>query len=531
MDLSVIPTRRRKLKHFNTTAVCVPSLHYMVDISDTINEIAKMVDKGSYFTINRARQFGKTTTLNMLKSALESKYVVLSMSFESISEEGFSTEGKFVKTFSKLIVDKCEFSGLSLPSNILEGLKKFDEVTPLDELFRIIKRWIMVSDRPIVLIIDEVDSATNNQVFIDFLSQLRASYISRATDGMPAFQSVILAGVTDVKHLKGKIREDNEQKQNSPWNIAADFNVDMSLSESGIKAMLDEYDSDYHTNMDTAMLAGLLRDYTGGYPFLVSRICQIIDEKISKKWNKEGFEEAVKMLLAESNTLFDSLTAKLANYPTLRNTIRGILMSGDRVTYNADQYEISQLVMYGFIVNNHNTIAISNRIFETRLYNLFLSDEELKNDAFSKEGALTKNIFVKEGKLDMPLIMDHFIKTYTQVFGPLEDRFLEKDGRELFLLYIKPIINGTGNYYIEAQTRDQTRTDVIIDYLGQQYIIELKIWRGPRYNQEGEQQICDYLDYFNLDTGYMLSFNFNKNKETGVKRLNVGNKVLFEGML
>ena len=162
-------------------------------------EIAKMVDKGFYFTINRARQFGKTTTLNMLKSALDSEYVVLSMSFESISEEGFSTEGKFVKTFSKLLVDKCEFSGLSIPSNILEELKKLNEETALDELFRILKRWIVVSDKPIVLIIDEVDSATNNQVFIDFLSQLRAGYISRATDGMPAFQSVILAGVTDVK--------------------------------------------------------------------------------------------------------------------------------------------------------------------------------------------------------------------------------------------------------------------------------------------------------------------------------------------
>ena len=115
---------------------------------------------------------------------------------------------------------------------------------------------------------------------------------------MPTSQSVILAGITDVKHLNGEIREDNEQKQNSHWNIAADFNVDMSLFESGIKAMLDEYDSDYHTNMDTAMLAGLLRDYTGGYPFLVSRICQIIDEKISEKWNKEGFEEAVKMAVS-----------------------------------------------------------------------------------------------------------------------------------------------------------------------------------------------------------------------------------------
>ena len=84
-------------------------------------------------------------------------------------------------------------------------------------------------------------------------------------------------------------------------------------------------------------------------------------------------------------------------------------------------------------------------------------------------------------------------------------------------------------YYIEAQTRDQTRTDVIVDYLGQQYIIELKIWRGERYNADGEKQISEYLDYFGLDTGYMLSFNFNQNKEQGVKCIQIGDKVLFEG--
>ena len=102
---------------------------------------------------------------------------------------------------------------------------------------------------------------------------------------------------------------------------------------------------------------------------------------------------------------------------------------------------------------------------------------------------------------------------FAEVCGPLVDRFKEKNGREQFLLYLKPIINGTGNYYIESQTRDQTRTDVIVDYLGQQYIIELKIWRGERYNEEGERQISEYLDYFHLNTGYMLSFNFNKKKE------------------
>ena len=129
----------------------------------------------------------------------------------------------------------------------------------------------------------------------------------------------------------------------------------------------------------------------------------------------------------------------------------------------------------------------------------------------------------------MRLILERFIDTYHEVCGPLEDKFKEKDGREQFLLYLKPIINGTGNYYIEAQTRDQKRTDVIVDYLGKQYIIELKIWRGERYNADGEKQISEYLDYFGLDTGYMLSFNFNKNKETGVRQVHVGNKVLYEG--
>ena len=68
-----------------------------------------------------------------------------------------------------------------------------------------------------------------------------------------------------------------------------------------------------------------------------------------------------------------------------------------------------------------------------------------------------------------------------------------------------------------------------MDYLGQQYVIELKIWRGERYNTAGEKQISEYLDYWDLNTGYMLSFNFNKNKESGVKQVHIGDKLLYEG--
>ena len=55
------------MKTFNTTAVCIPSKHYMVDLSERIREIKQLVDDGKYFIINRARQYGKTTTLVTLK--------------------------------------------------------------------------------------------------------------------------------------------------------------------------------------------------------------------------------------------------------------------------------------------------------------------------------------------------------------------------------------------------------------------------------------------------------------------------------
>lgn len=76
-------------------------------------------------------------------------------------------------------------------------------------------------------------------------------------------------------------------------------------------------------------------------------------------------------------------------------------------------------------------------------------------------------------------------------------------GHREILLCLKPIINGTGNYYIEAQTRDARRTDVIVDY----------------------------LDYYHKDKGYMVSFNFNKSKTAGVREIRTGNKTIIEAVV
>ena len=73
--------------------------------------------------------------------------------------------------------------------------------------------------------------------------------------------------------------------------------------------------------------------------------------------------------------------------------------------------------------------------------------------------------------------------------------------------------------------------ELVIDYRGEQFVVELKVWRGNAYHTRGEAQLLEYLDYYHLQKGYMLSFNFNKKKEIGVKEIAIKDKVLVEAVV
>lgn len=528
-------------KVFNISADCKPALHYMVDISQRLQTIKGFVDRGEYFTINRARQYGKTTTLRALEFFLQEEYLVVNLDFQKLGEAKFKDENTFSLAFARAFLRAVRVrraEGLKSEEGsfcaLLQAVKDHDENFELFELFENLSDICSVSEKPVVLMIDEVDSAANNQVFLDFLAQLRAYYIDR--DVVPTFQSVILAGVYDVRNLKRKFRGEEEHKRNSPWNIAADFDIDMSFSKEDIKGMLAEYERDYKTGMDMDGIAGKIQEYTSGYPFLVSRICQILDEKLpgtqefperADAWTAKGFLKAIRMLLAEKNTLFETLVNKLSDYAELREIIYAILFTGDKISFNHDNGTIDLAFMLGFIKEVDGTVAIANRIFEMRLYNLFLSEEEINSRIFTV-GVRDKNQFVHNGMLDMQLVLERFMVCWEDLYHFADEKFIEDNGRKFFLLYLKPIINGVGNYYIESRTRDNGRTDIIVDYLGQQFIIEVKIWRGEEYNRRGEKQLADYLDAYHIKKGYMLSFNFNKNKVVGAKEILCGDKTIFE---
>ncbi|MBO5799430.1 MAG: hypothetical protein J6R41_05300, partial [Paludibacteraceae bacterium] len=90
-------------KRFNTTGSCNPAQHYMVDMSRKLAQIEEYIEEGSYFTINRARQFGKTTTLKALFRNLSEQYVVISISFEGVGNLLFNSEESFCAKFKDIV--------------------------------------------------------------------------------------------------------------------------------------------------------------------------------------------------------------------------------------------------------------------------------------------------------------------------------------------------------------------------------------------------------------------------------------------
>lgn len=382
-------------KRFNTTGVCIPKLHYMVDIDRPINEIIEnYIETGSYFTMNRARQFGKTTTLEQLSAKLKPNYAVIYISFES-ADDCFVSLYAFAQGFANKVAAALEINNISGEPADIWGESIPNEL-PLDFLNRKITRFCKAYNKDVVLIIDEVDKSTDNQIFLSFLGLLREKYLASMAGRDKTFHSVILAGVYDVKNLKLKLHPGEEAKYNSPWNIAADFTVDMSFSRKGIAGMLTDYEKDHHTGMNIENISELIFSYTKGYPYLISYICKTVDEVIAgsddftdKKaaWTKEGILEAVKLLVKGPNTLYDDMIKHIKEYPELHEMLSNILFSGQEYAYHIYDEPVSIGQMFGFIVNQNEMVAVANRIFETQLYNFFLN-EEIRKNCQEREGQL-----------------------------------------------------------------------------------------------------------------------------------------------
>jgi hypothetical protein len=515
-------------KEFNDTGLCIPGKHYMADTSRKIEAAFRLVEKGKYFTVTRPRQYGKTTTLFLLMKQLfaTEDYLPLRISFERLGEESYTSQKRFLEGLWSLLRRFFQ-------ANRLDVLKEYsDRGCPenFEQLDQVITDLCIKSGKQTVLMIDEVDKSSNNQLFLDFLALLRAKYLLQNEGQDVTFYSVILAGVHDVKTLKAKIRPDAERKYNSPWNIAADFDANLSFSPQEIGTMLRDYCDDRQVRADIPAISQKLYYYTSGYPYLVSKLCKFIDEKIvpareDKNWSVADADQAFRMIVNESytTTLFDSLAKNLENNHELYGLVSDIVINGKQMTFTATNPVIHLASLYGILSESEGICAVHNRIYEQKIYAHIMSGLLIRERT---EPVPAYEFFTDSG-LDMRLILQRFQTFMKEHHSHKDQKFLEREGRLLFLSFLRPVINGRGFDFKEPNVAEERRMDLVVTYKNTRYVVELKRWRGPKAHEEGLRQLSSYLDTYSLKQGYLLIYDFSKTKTYKEEDIRFGDKDIF----
>ncbi|MCB9293806.1 MAG: AAA-like domain-containing protein [Lewinellaceae bacterium] len=516
-------------KEFNITGVCYPHLHYMMDYSAKLASILDMVERGKYFIINRLRQYGKTTTLFLLTEALSKMdgYLPIEMNFQGIDEQWHESDGAFARMFVEQMQKALRF--------IKPGLSDFlkasaGAVADMNVLSDVITELVHKSEGKLVLLIDEVDASSNFFPFLNFLGMLRTKYLARVRPQHATFHSIVLAGVHDIKTLKSKVRPDDKAQYNSPWNIAADFDVEMSFNPREIAPMLEEYSKAEGVEMDVEAIAEKVYSYTSGYPFLVSKLCKLAAEKIlpatkKKSWDLDTLEQAVNLLLRENNTNFDSLIKNMENNPDLYNLAFEIIVNGVEVPFDPHEPTISLGRLYG-VFRPNGGVKVHNWIYEQILFN-YMAAKAFNQYLESRREDFPTSFAKETNELDLEAVLLKFQQYMKEQYSGKDQPFLEREWRLVFLAFLKPIINGKGHDFKEPQVSEEKRLDIALTYYRHKYVIELKRWYGPKAHQKGLDQLSGYLERQSLASGYLIIFEHRTEKTWRQERIRHQGKEIF----
>jgi hypothetical protein len=164
--------------------------------------------------------------------------------------------------------------------------------------------------------------------------------------------------------------------------------------------------------------------------------------------------------------------------------------------------------IYGILKDEAGKARVHNRLYEQLIYNYMTSNLETSGDINLYN--IGSSYFQEDGTLDIQEVIRKFQQFMKEQYSVKDTKFIERNGRLLFLAFLKPIINGRGFDFKEVQVSEEKRLDIVVTVGDRKYIIELKVWRGEKYHEKGVEQLCDYLERQNENQGYLVIYDLRK---------------------
>jgi AAA-like domain len=469
------------MRSFNTFGPNITAAHYTLMRPELVAEGLNKIHKNRYFTIWAPRQTGKSTYFRLLADSLETEgYKVAYVNFENYKE---STLDSFLYHF---VVNLRAFWQIDYSGNSLQ-----DIFTKISE----------IQDKKLVLIIDEVEGI-NPDFFGQFLHSIRNAYHSRTTH---ALKSVILVGVSNIVGVV----QDNA----SPFNIADNLNVPYFTNEETLE-LFAQHEIETGQLFDPSVKKKI-SEITANQPGLVNGFGQLLVEKHPDKQllTYDDYLEIEDWYLKKG---MDKNVANIVNKAKkYRPLVERLLFTEAKMDFQIYREDIRELYVNGIITYDAaGFVAFRVPLYQKCLYAAFYPYMNGEGDRI--RGYVDMDTFMlPHGRLDIEKIVRNY-KEYANRKGFRFFREKNPDGtyvslKEAALMYsFDTYINALmiligGKTYLEPSVA-LGRSDMIINALGYEYVVETKVYSDTVQFAEGKTQLAYYIKKLGLTTGIYLVF-------------------------
>ncbi len=507
------------MRKFNIEGPVVAEDHYCIPplLRVNLGEILELIRDKRYFVLHAPRQTGKTSALlalrDLLNSGAEGDFRCVYVNVES-GQALREDLPAAMQTIIGELSDEALLSGDGFLDEVWPDLlAKFG---PGRALGAALSRWCLADPRPLVLLIDEIDSLIGDTL-ISVLRQLRSGYVRRPS-GFP--QSIVLCGVRDVRDYRIRSSSENaEVVGGSAFNVRAESLRLGDFTEADVRALIAQHTEETGQAFTAEALDTVWRQ-TAGQPWLVNALCRraCFDDEAGRDRSRaiaaDDLLDAQEHLILKRVTHLDQLADKLRE-ARVRRVVEPLLSGGDRRT--AGVRDLEYVRDLGLIARD-DPLRIANPIYAE------VVPREL---TFAVQAALAEDLawYVDEdGGLDVDKLLAAFQAFFREHSEHWVARFdYAEAGPQLLLqAFLQRIVNGGGRIEREYGL-GRGRTDLLIIWPQQgrraphdvaRVVIECKVLRTSleRTVREGLDQTARYMDRCAAQSGHLVVFDRTEGK-------------------
>ena len=519
------------MRKFNTAGPVKPDKHYCVPPLERwdLEEILTLIDDERYFVLHAPRQTGKTSSLLALRTLLNSsgRYRCVYANVEAAQAARHDVAAGMKAILAELR-SRAEDERTAVDpamAGLVDGA--LESESPFGALAGVLTRWSGSDARPLVLLLDEIDSLVGDTL-ISVLRQLRSRYDTRP-ERFP--QSVVLCGVRDVRDYRIHTGDGKEIiTGGSAFNIKAESLRLGDFSRDEVRLLLGQHTDESGQPFTDDAVEAVWRQ-TCGQPWLVNAIAHqaCYRHRPGRDRTRAITEAAVldgqEALILGRQTHLHQLADKLRE-DRVRRVVEPLLSGSERPRHTASDIEYVRDL--GLIAQDR-PLRIANPIYAEVVPRELTMGEQEGLAVHPGEWYLDK-----KGVLDLPKLLGAFQEFFREHSEHWVERFQYREAGPQLLLqaFLQRIVNSGGRIEREYGL-GRRRTDLLILWpvgggglagdlatggedrpeggrpgRAHRYVVECKILHRSldRTIAEGLEQTVDYMARSGAEAGHLVVF-------------------------